>query len=139
MTVWAAQRGLRKASRAVGAAEEETTVRSSDLTDVASAELRARNDRAAILHRSWTKTMRAQVDDLDDAGSTAPANELELHVDEWSISMHGPAAMVLATRIAQKRSALHNVESPVARYQKARERNISPQARATRPEREYYL
>eukprot|EP00966_Prymnesium_polylepis_P253281 5853912-Prymnesium_polylepis.1 len=51
--------------------------------------------------------MRAQVDHLDDAGSTAPANELQLHVDEWSISMHGPsAAMVLATRIAQKRSAL---------------------------------
>ena len=57
-------------------------MRSSDLTDVASAELRARNDRAAILHRSWTKTMRAQVDHLDDAASTAPAKELELHVDE---------------------------------------------------------
>ena len=86
-------------------------MRSSDLTDVASAELRARNDRAAILHRSWTKTMRAQVDHLDDAGSTAPANELELHVDEWSISMHGPAAMVLATRIAQKRSALTHMRA----------------------------
>ena len=80
-------------------------MRSSDLTDVASAELRARNDRAAILHRSWTKMMRAQVDRLDDAGSTAPANELELHVDECSISMHGPAAMGLATSIARKRSA----------------------------------
>ena len=80
-------------------------MRSSDLTDVASAELRARNDRAAILHRSWTKTMRAQVDHLDDAGSTAPANELELHVDEWSISMHGPAAMVPATRIGHRAKA----------------------------------
>ena len=86
-------------------------MRSSDLTDVASAELRARNDRAAILHRSWTKTMRAQVDHLDDAGSTAPANELELHVDECSISMHGPAAMVLAKRIAQKRSALTHMRA----------------------------
>ena len=86
-------------------------MRSSDLTDVASAELRARNDRAAILHRSWTKTMRAQVDHLDDAGSTAPANELELHVDECSISMHGPAAVVLATRIAQKRSALTHMRA----------------------------
>eukprot|EP00966_Prymnesium_polylepis_P120001 2772870-Prymnesium_polylepis.1 len=49
--------------------------------------------------------MRAQVDHLDDAVSTAPAKELELHVDECSISMHGPAAMTLATRIARKRSA----------------------------------
>eukprot|EP00966_Prymnesium_polylepis_P061144 1417748-Prymnesium_polylepis.1 len=49
--------------------------------------------------------MRAQVDHIDDAGSTAPAKELELHVDEYSISMHEPAAMILATRIAQKRSA----------------------------------
>ena len=83
-------------------------MRSSDLTDVASAELRARNDRAAILHRSWTKTMCAQVDHLDTPArrtTTAPANELELHVDECSISMHGPAAMILATSIARKRSA----------------------------------
>eukprot|EP00966_Prymnesium_polylepis_P053406 1234897-Prymnesium_polylepis.2 len=50
--------------------------------------------------------MRAQVDPLDDAISTAPANKLELHVDECSISMDGPAVMVLATRIARKRSAL---------------------------------
>eukprot|EP00966_Prymnesium_polylepis_P315805 7296636-Prymnesium_polylepis.1 len=55
--------------------------------------------------------MRAQVDHLDDTGSTAPANELELHVDEWSIPMHGPAAMVLATRIAQKRSALTHMRA----------------------------
>eukprot|EP00966_Prymnesium_polylepis_P123835 2863716-Prymnesium_polylepis.1 len=56
--------------------------------------------------------MRAQVDHLDDAGSTAPANELELHVDEWSMSMHGPAAMVLATRIAREtRSALTHMRA----------------------------
>eukprot|EP00966_Prymnesium_polylepis_P059408 1376942-Prymnesium_polylepis.1 len=40
--------------------------------------------------------MRAQVDHLDDAVSTAPGKELELHVHECSI---------LATRIARKRSA----------------------------------
>eukprot|EP00966_Prymnesium_polylepis_P301616 6968600-Prymnesium_polylepis.1 len=35
------------------------------------------------------------------------------HVDEWSISnsMHGPAAMVHATRIAQKRSALKHMRA----------------------------
>ena len=49
--------------------------------------------------------MRAQIHHLDDAVSTAPAKELELHVDEWSFSMHGPAVMILATRIARKRSA----------------------------------
>eukprot|EP00966_Prymnesium_polylepis_P106171 2458763-Prymnesium_polylepis.1 len=49
--------------------------------------------------------MRAQVDPLDDAISTAPAKELELHVDECSISMDGPAVVVLATRTARKRSA----------------------------------
>ena len=89
-------------------------MRSSDLTGVASAELRARNDRAAIFHRSWTKTMRAQVDHLDRRrrlDCACRANELELHVDECSISMHGPAAMVLATRIAQKRSALTHMRA----------------------------
>eukprot|EP00966_Prymnesium_polylepis_P027118 627321-Prymnesium_polylepis.1 len=60
--------------------------------------------------------MCAQVDHLDDSGSTSPANELELHVDdavdEWSILMHGPAAMVLATRIARtKRSALTHMRA----------------------------
>eukprot|EP00966_Prymnesium_polylepis_P132125 3055412-Prymnesium_polylepis.1 len=59
MTVWAAQRGLWKASRAVSAAEEENTVRSSDLTVVASAELLARNDHAAILHRSQSNDARS--------------------------------------------------------------------------------
>eukprot|EP00966_Prymnesium_polylepis_P260354 6014126-Prymnesium_polylepis.1 len=48
--------------------------------------------------------MRAQVDHLDGAVSTAPAKELELHVDECFISMHtGPAAMILATSIAAPR------------------------------------
>ena len=37
------------------------------------------------------------------------------------------------------KSNTHNVETPVARDQYARARNISPQARATRLEREYYL
>jgi hypothetical protein len=81
-------------------------VRSSDLTVVASAELSC--ECATITLRSFIvrgRMMRAQVDHLDDAVSTAPAKELELHVDECSISMHGPAAMTLATRIARKRSA----------------------------------
>ena len=72
--------------------------------------LRQSCERATITLRSFIgrgRMMRAQVDHLDDAGSTAPANNLELHVvvDEGSISMLGPAAMVLATRIARKRSA----------------------------------
>ena len=57
-------------------------MRSSDLTDVASAES---CEHATITLRSFIgrgRMMRAQVDHLDDAASTAPAKELELHVDE---------------------------------------------------------